>query len=88
MWSENPKERIIVRLFILGFLFFVHWLVPEPAKKLVAIPVMLCLTIFSLEFIGGFIKLILGQGTDDPYDNAGWGIWIILIVGFLPFHIL
>ena len=85
MWSDNPLERITVRILILGFLFFVHWLLPESAEGLVFIPVMLCLSIFSLEFIGGFIKLILRQGADDPEDNAGWGIWIILIAGFLLF---
>ena len=84
MWSDNPSERIIIRIFILGFLYFLHWLVSEPIKTLIAIPLMMCLILFSLEFIGGFFKTIFGIN-NDPEDNAGWGIWIIMFVGILVF---
>ena len=85
MWSNNPSDRIIIRIFILVFLYFLHWLVPESAKIIIAVPLVLCLLLFSLEFIGGFSKLLFGFGINDPENNAGWGIWIIIIVGILLF---
>jgi hypothetical protein len=84
MWSDNPSERIIIRIFILGFLYFLHWLVPESVKIIIAVPLALCLLLFSLEFIGGFSKSLFGKN-NDPEDNVGWGIWIIIIAGILLF---